>query len=77
MVNTKENAVMVSRSLRLRPDTLKVLEKEAVQMGKGITVHIRDILEAHVSTKELLETLITLSQEEEVSNGFELRASLA
>lgn len=75
MVNQKEYKVMVSRSLRLRPDTLAVLEREAVSMGKGITVHIRDILEAHVSTKELLENIITASQQEE-ANTFELRASL-
>jgi len=69
MVNT-EKQVMVSRSLRLRPDTLKVLEAEAIQMGKGITVHIRDILEGHVATNVLLKDLVA------ASNTFELRAQI-
>lgn len=72
MVNEKQ--VMVSRSLRLRPDTLKVLETEALKMGKGITVHIRDILEAHVSTNELLEGLLLATTQTET---FELRTSVA
>lgn len=73
MVNDKQ--VMVSRSLRLRPDTLKVLETEALRMGKGITVHIRDILEAHVSTNELLEGLLIAANTP--GETFELRASVA
>ncbi len=36
---------MVSRSLRLRKDTLGVLKQEADKHGLGITVYIRTVLE--------------------------------
>ena len=49
---------MVSRSMRLRPETLSVLENEASHMGIGITVHIRGILENYVSTRELMDSLV-------------------
>lgn len=65
-----DKRAMVSRSLRLREDTLKVLEKEAIHMNKGITVLIRDILEEYVATKELLESLVVRG------NTFEVRESL-
>lgn len=42
------NQTMVSRSLRIKPDTLKVLEQEAKDAGLGITVFIRFLLESHV-----------------------------
>lgn len=39
---------MVSRSLRLRRDTLKVLHRQAELQGLGITVYIRRVLESLV-----------------------------
>lgn len=39
---------MVSRSLRLRRDTLEVLHREAEKNGLGITVYIRTVLESLV-----------------------------
>lgn len=41
---------MVSRSLRLKKDTLSVLQEEATNMNMGITVFIRYILEKHVAS---------------------------
>lgn len=70
MVDNTENKAMVSRSLRLKESTLKVLEKEAKQMGLGITVHIRGILENHVATGELLVSLVGHS------NDFQVREPL-
>lgn len=39
---------MVSRSLRIKPETLKVLQTQAEDKGMGITVYIRFLLEKHV-----------------------------
>lgn len=50
---------MVSRSLRLKKETLKVLQEQADLQGLGITVYIRKVLESLVEN---------LSQEAEVSN---------
>lgn len=49
---------MVSRSLRLKKETLKVLQEQADLQGLGITVYIRKVLESLVEN---------LSQEVEVS----------
>lgn len=57
-MSTTSNA-MVSRSLRLKKDTLKVLQEQADKNGLGITVYIRTVLESLVEN---------LSQEVEVSN---------
>lgn len=45
---------MVSRSLRLRRDTLEILHREAEKNNLGITVYIRTVLESLVEnlTKE-------------------------
>lgn len=42
---TKESNAMVSRSLRLRKDTLASLKTQADKHGLGITVYIRTVLE--------------------------------
>lgn len=42
---------MVSRSLRLRKDTLEVLHELAQEQGVGITVFIRMVLEALVAER--------------------------
>lgn len=47
MDNTSK--AMVSRSLRLRKDTLEVLKQEADKKGLGITVYIRSVLESLVT----------------------------
>lgn len=39
---------MVSRSLRLKKETLKVLQEQADLQGLGITVYIRRVLESLV-----------------------------
>lgn len=44
----KTSTAMVSRSLRLRKDTLKVLQEQADLQGLGITVYIRKVLESLV-----------------------------
>lgn len=44
----KTSTAMVSRSLRLRKDTLKVLQEQADLQGLGITVYIRRVLESLV-----------------------------
>lgn len=46
-MGTTSNA-MVSRSLRLKKDTLKVLQEQADLQGLGITVYIRKVLESLV-----------------------------
>jgi len=48
---------MVSRSLRLRKDTLQVLHREAEKKNLGITVYIRTVLES------LVENLSNENQE--------------
>lgn len=40
---------MVSRSVRLHEDTLKKLEIRATEEGKGVTVLMRDVLEAYLA----------------------------
>lgn len=52
-----ESTAMLSRSLRIRKDTLDVLTAEAEAAGMGITVYIRHILEQHVATMQLLASL--------------------
>lgn len=47
-MNTQTTQAMVSRSLRLKKDTLTVLEEQAKELDLGITVLIRRILENHV-----------------------------
>lgn len=42
---------MVSRSLRIKPETLDVLKREAENLGLGITVYIRFLLEKHVNNR--------------------------
>ena len=44
----KTSQAMVSRSLRLRRDTLEVLHAQAEIQGLGITVYIRRVLESLV-----------------------------
>jgi len=51
----KTSNVMVSRSLRLRKDTLKVLQEQADLQGLGITVYIRRVLESLVENLEVSE----------------------
>lgn len=51
---------MVSRSLRIKPETLRTLEKQAKETGLGITVFIRQILENHVSDTERHEDLFAM-----------------
>lgn len=48
MNTEKNNQTMVSRSLRIKPTTLTLLQEEAKNKGLGITVLIRQILENHV-----------------------------
>lgn len=45
----KTSQAMVSRSLRLRKDTLEVLHQQADLQGLGITVYIRRVLESLVA----------------------------
>lgn len=49
---SQESTAMVSRSLRLRKDTLAVLHREAEKNGLGITVYIRTVLESLVENLE-------------------------
>lgn len=48
---------MVSRSLRLKTDTLKDLQKLADDHKMGITVFIRYVLEQYVETDKLIKQL--------------------
>jgi len=52
---TIESKAMVSRSLRLRKDTLEVLKHEADKHGLGITVYIRTVLEKLVDNLQFPE----------------------
>lgn len=54
----KTSNAMVSRSLRLKKETLKVLQEQANVQGLGITVYIRRVLESLVEN---------LNEETEVS----------
>jgi len=48
---------MESRSIRLRPDTLRELKRLSEKSGKGITVYMREVLERHIETEAFLSTL--------------------
>ncbi len=48
---------MESRSIRLKPDTLRELKNLADKSGKGITVYMREILERHVDTEKFLDQI--------------------
>lgn len=62
MQNHKSTA-MLSRSVRLPKTLLEDLQRQADQKGIGITVHIREVLESHVSTEKLLLELIEAATE--------------
>lgn len=64
MENTSK--AMVSRSLRLKKETLLVLKEQADLQGLGITVYIRKVLES------LVDNLVTKSITEE-TNSYESR----
>lgn len=54
----KTSKAMVSRSLRLKRETLKVLQEQANLQGLGITVYIRRVLESlveNLSEKEVTD----------------------
>lgn len=48
----ENKTAMVSRSLRLRRETLEVLQEQAKLQDLGITVYIRRVLESLVSNLE-------------------------
>lgn len=57
---------MVSRSLRLKKDTLVVLHKQAELQGLGITVYIRKVLESlvdNLQSQEAADELTALTEE--------------
>lgn len=54
---------MVSRSLRLKKDTLVVLHKQAELKGLGITVYIRRVLESLVDNLNNQAELEKLTEE--------------
>lgn len=45
---TKDSKAMVSRSLRLKKETLEILKEQADYQELGITVYIRKVLESLV-----------------------------
>ena len=57
------STAMVSRSLRLKKETLEVLKKQADLQGLGITVYIRKILESLVDNLNSADELQKLSEE--------------
>lgn len=59
-----KNEPMVSRSLRIKKDTLKVLEKMAEDSSMGITVYIRFLLENYVTASQNLEKVQQMTLEE-------------
>lgn len=64
MDNTSK--AMVSRSLRLKKDTLVVLHQQAEAQGLGITVYIRKVLEAlvdNLQSQEAANELTALTEE--------------
>ena len=63
-----KNEAMVSRSLRLRKDTLAVLKEQADLKGLGITVYIRTVLESLVENLEKQEPIKTSSFGDESIN---------
>ena len=58
------STAMVSRSLRLKKETLEVLKKQADLQGLGITVYIRKILESLVDNLNAADKLTEMAQEE-------------
>lgn len=54
---------MVSRSLRLKKETLKVLHEQADIQGLGITVYIRKVLESLVDNLENQKELERYTEE--------------
>lgn len=54
---------MVSRSLRLKRETLKVLQEQANFQGLGITVYIRRVLESLVENLNNQAELERFSEE--------------
>ena len=68
MENTSK--AMVSRSLRLKKETLLVLKEQADLQGLGITVYIRKVLES------LVDNLATKSEVDRITeemNSYESR----
>lgn len=61
---TNTSTAMVSRSLRLKKETLEVLKKQADYQGLGITVYIRKILESLVDNINAADELTRLAEEE-------------
>jgi hypothetical protein len=61
MDNTSK--AMVSRSLRLKKETLVVLQQQAELQGLGITVYIRRVLESLVDNLQNQEKLEQLTEE--------------
>lgn len=53
--NNSKNEAMLSRSVRLKKTTLDSLKIQSEELGIGITVLIRKILERHVSPTEKME----------------------
>lgn len=53
--NDSKNEAMLSRSVRLKKTTLDSLKIQSEELGIGITVLIRKILERHVSPTEKME----------------------
>lgn len=50
MNNSDTKTAMLSRSVRLKKDTLDILKIQSEELGIGITVLIREILEKHVES---------------------------
>lgn len=59
----KISNAMVSRSLRLKKETLDVLHEQANYQGLGITVYIRRVLESLVENLENQKELERLTEE--------------
>lgn len=58
----KKSSAMVSRSLRLKKDTLDILYKQAELQGLGITVYIRKVLESLVENLQNQENFQDLTE---------------
>jgi hypothetical protein len=56
---TNPSKAMLSRSVRLPKSLIEELQKQAELKDIGITVHIREVLEAYVSTSRLIEEIWT------------------
>ena len=57
-----EKKIKLSRSIRLEKDTLDSLKKLADEMGIGITVYIRRVLEAVVENSNQPEKTTVLTE---------------